>query len=174
MAAASNLGVGVAAFSSPGRRLGASADRPPKSRGTGGAASRRFLGFRLSRPPRPWKMRSSGRTSISVRRVHRNRLASDATAGRSCIPACFAQKCDTVRLVGDWVSWFLPVLFSFDIALMASQIFRVELRRQTMAISSPCRSRSGQEKSPIRKERLACLLAAGPGFLAIFAASGGL
>jgi len=138
---------------------------PPTSRG----AKRRFY-LRWLQPPRAWKdallwkdfyFVHGGRAAFALRTLFYGGVvlanAWQFTNGGSPTSS---------MNINTGTTSILPFLFSIDLAIMTSRIFRIELNEQTFAalIVLPCTVRQ-----IANRKVLACLLAAAPGALSTIA-----
>jgi hypothetical protein len=126
--------------------------------------------LRASRPPRAWAnaivwkdfyFLCGGRAGFIIRTLaYGGALALDAwglvTNGRA----------QSTYALGVMSLPLMPFVFSIDVAVMVSRMFRTELRDQTLSALAvlPCSMRD-----IVRRKALACLLAAAPGVISILA-----
>ncbi len=126
--------------------------------------------LRTSRPPRVWAnaivwkdfyFLCGGRTGFIIRTLaYGGALALDAWS------LVINGKAQSTYAIGVMSLPLMPFIFSIDVAVMASRMFRTELRDQTLSALAvlPCSMRD-----IVRRKALACLLAAAPGLISSLA-----
>jgi len=167
----SNLVLGVACFLLAWGIFDRFCDRAPESAPSAGSPSRRFFGFRLARPPRPWKDALMWKDFYFLCGGYAGFALRIVAYGGALIPF-FYRSGNAMTQFGIMRSLFssiVPFVFSVDVAAMAARIFRSELDEQTL-------TNLGTLPFTIRqiawRKALACVLAAAPGALAVVVAQG--
>ncbi|MEI9896559.1 MAG: hypothetical protein WDN28_22535 [Chthoniobacter sp.] len=161
----SNLAFGAACFLLAWIIFERFCDRAPESVAAMGSPPRRFFGLRLARPPRSWKdallwkdfyFLCGGYAGLAVRIL---------AYGGTLVPFLYRSGGSLTQfgVLRGMFAWFVPLIFSIDVAAMAARIFRSELHDQTLTglVTLPCTIRH-----IAYHKAFACMLAAAPGALA--------
>jgi len=165
---ASNLVLGVFCFLLAWAAFERFCDRAPESASATGATQRRFLGMRLSRPPRPWKNALLWKDFYFLCGGHAAFALRTLAYGCALIPFIFKSNGTLTQfnVFGGLLSSVVPFVFSVDVAIMASRIFGTELRDQTLTALATLPFTIRQIA---HRKMFACVLAAAPGVLGTFA-----
>ncbi len=161
---ASNLALGAGCFLLAWAAFERYCDRAPEAAASDAIAPPRFFGLRLSRPPRPWKDALAWKDFYFLCGGHAAFALRTVAYGSALLPFLYKSS-GTLAQFGNFSSMFaviLPFVFSIDVATMASRIFRLELRDQTLAALATLPL---DIRQIAYRKTFACLLAAAPGIL---------
>lgn len=161
---ASNFALGVGCFLLAWMAFERYCDRAPESTGSVAAPARRFFGFRLARPPRPWKDALLWKDFYFLCGGYAGFAVRVLAYGGTSIPFFYQSSSFTqFGIMRGLFVWIVPFVFSIDVAAMAARIFRSELDDQTLTdlATLPVTMRH-----IAYRKALACVLAATPGALA--------
>lgn len=161
---ASNLALGVGCFLLAWAAFERSSDRAPAEAAAGSTAKRRFLGLRLSRPPRPWKDALMWKDFYFLCGGYAGMAIRTLLYGGALVPLVYHANGTTPApsIMNQLMFSMVPFAFSIDVAAMASRIFGVELRDQTFADLATLPFTIRQLSY---RKALACVLAAAPAVL---------
>jgi hypothetical protein len=162
---ASNVVLGIGCFLLAWAAFDPFCDRAPESATAIVPAQGRFFGLRLSRPPRPWKDALMWKDFYFLCGGHIAFILRTLAYGCALAPFVYRSNIGWTQfgVFEQIFSTAMPFFFSIDIAVMASRIFRLELRDQTLAalatlpLSMP---------HIAYRKTFACVLAAAPGIVA--------
>ncbi|MEP6667644.1 MAG: hypothetical protein ABJF10_00740 [Chthoniobacter sp.] len=167
----SNLALGVACFLLAWTVFERFCDRAPESAPAAGSPPRRFFGFRLRRPPRPWKDALLWKDFYFLCGGYAGFAVRFFAYGGTLIPFLYRSGGAGTQfgIMRSLFTSIVPFVFSVDVAAMASRIFRSELHDQTLTDLAmlPLTMRH-----IVYRKALACVLAAAPGALAVLMAQG--
>ena len=165
---ASNLALGVGCFLLAWAVFERFCDRAPESASATGTPQRKFFGISLSRPPRPWKDALLWKDFYFLCGGHAAVALRTLAYGCALIPFVFKSNGTLTQfnIFGGLLSTVVPFVFSVDVAIMGSRIFRTELRDQTLAALATL---PFTVRQIAHRKMFACVLAAVPGVLGTLA-----
>jgi len=167
----SNLALGAACFLLAWVVFDRFCDRAPEGAASVGSPSRRFFGFRLARPPRPWKDALMWKDFYFLCGGYAGLAVRTLGYGGVLIPFFYRSGSALTQfgIMRGLFASIVPFVFSVDLAAMAARIFRSELHDQTLTDLAML---PFTMRHIACRKALACVLAAVPGAVVTAVAQG--